>query len=95
MPISVDDAGFLRDLKGLDNLVNNAWRETGRHFRDITPRKTGNAQRNTYYNSGTKTISAEYSYGAVLDDGGSKQARQGMSEPSFDFFDAQLDRIFR
>jgi hypothetical protein len=95
VPISVDSAGTFRDLKGLDKLVDNAWRETGRHFREITPRKSGNAQRNTLYNSGTKTISAEYPYGAVLDDGRSKQATQGMSNPSFDFFDASLDRIFR
>jgi len=49
-------------------------------FRKETPKRTGNAQRNTRKRS--MTISAEYPYASRLDSGWSKQAKGGMSDPT-------------
>lgn len=58
-------------------------------FKKITPMKTGNAKRNTKLNN--NVIEADYPYAFVLDKGrhmtrrgmrGSKQAPQGMTEPT-------------
>lgn len=54
------------------------------HFRSITPRRTGNAQRNTNYNN-TPTggsIRGDYPYANRLNEGYSKQAKQGMTRPT-------------
>jgi hypothetical protein len=45
-----------------------------------TPRKTGNAQNNTYLKG--NTIYANYPYAQRLEDGWSKQAPKGMVEPT-------------
>mgnify|MGYP000438480306 CR=1 FL=1 len=55
-------------------------REAYSYFRDITPVRTGNAQRRTRL-SGDE-IRADYAYAQRLDDGWSRQAPRGMTEPT-------------
>ena len=70
---------------------------TYQYFRDITPVDTGNAKRNTVLRG--NTIVANYPYAQVLDNGrvfsngkmqGSKQAPNGMSQPTKQYFMKQL-----
>jgi hypothetical protein len=65
------------------------------YFVAITPRRSGNARRNTKLIK--NTIDANYSYASDLDDGKSKQAPQGMSEPTIKklsgFVDQQQKKI--
>jgi len=50
------------------------------YFRDITPRRTGNARRRTRRQG--DEIQAVYPYAQRLDEGYSRQAPQGMTEPT-------------
>jgi len=50
------------------------------YFIAITPKRSGNARRQTRLDK--TTIEANYSYASELDDGKSRQAPQGMSEPT-------------
>lgn len=51
-----------------------------KHFKSITPKRTGNARRRTRLQG--NTIKANYSYARQLDNGSSAQAPNGMSEPT-------------
>jgi len=53
------------------------------YFKGITPRRTGNARRKTYLQG--QTIKADYPYAQRLDKGWSKQAPEGMSQPTIEF----------
>jgi hypothetical protein len=50
-------------------------------FQSLTPIKSGNARRRTRLNN-NKDIEARYDYASYLDEGSSKQAPKGMSEPT-------------
>lgn len=95
MKIEVNADKFLRDLNTLNKDIVNAWQDTADVFKASTPVLSGNARRNTTYNSSSKTISAEYPYGAVLDEGYSKKAPLGMSDPALTYFERQIERIVR
>ncbi len=49
-------------------------------FRNKTPIRSGNAKRKTFLNR--TTIEADYPYARRLDEGYSKQAPRGMTEPT-------------
>lgn len=53
------------------------------YFKKITPIDSGNAKRRTRLQG--ETIKADYPYATRLDNGYSKQAPQGMSEPTIDY----------
>jgi hypothetical protein len=59
-----------------------------------TPKDTGNARRRTKLQN-KRTINADYPYAVPLDNGWSKQAPQGMSEPTDKFIKARLKKILR
>jgi hypothetical protein len=63
-------------------------------FKTVTPIKSGNAKRNTDFN-GTDTISGNYNYANRLNKGWSKQARNGMTEPTIDFIRNEVRKIVR
>lgn len=58
-----------------------------------TPIRTGNARRKTVLRG--NTIEANYPYAQRLDEGYSRQARDGMSEPTEKFIDRALRFILR
>ncbi len=58
-----------------------------------TPIRTGNARRKTKLNQ--TTIEAAYPYAQRLDEGYSKQAPKGMSEPVKKFIEREMKRIMR
>lgn len=62
-----------RELKNLPKAAFNFWVSQ-------TPKQTGNARRNT--NLTGDTINANYPYAKRLDQGYSKQAPRGMSQPT-------------
>jgi len=76
-----------RKTKGLDRIPKLAHDK----FVSETPIDTGNARRRTRL-QGT-TIKANYDYAVPLDQGSSKQARQGMSRPTIKFIKAEIARI--
>lgn len=89
MPITVDSREFNNLLDRAMREVKLSWTDTGNYFHRITPRDTGNARRNTRLKD--KQILADYGYAGRLDEGWSKQAPTGMSDPSIDFFERDLN----
>lgn len=89
MKVSVNDTQFQQLMDDLPDAVRDSWRLTGDHFRDITPKLSGNARSKT--RTQQNTIKADYAYAARLDEGYSRKAPGGMSEPSIDYFEKQLD----
>lgn len=76
-------------LNTLDD--NTISREAFKKFKDVTPRKTGNAKKSTRLEG--NTINADYAYAGVLDKGrhmtnrgmrGSEQAPKGMTQPTYE-----------
>ena len=90
MEIKIDDTEFKGLLKDMLKTANRDWRQAGTHFRNITPQDTGNAKRRTFTRG--KTITGNYGYAARLDEGWSKQAPDGMSDPTFDYYADILER---
>jgi len=89
----VDSSDIIKLFDQLETSITKAWQETGTFFKNTTPVRTGNAR------SRTRTvgdrISGDYGYAGRLDDGWSKQAPQGMSDPSIEYFEKQIDNIVR
>jgi hypothetical protein len=59
-------------------------------FVQTTPRKTGNAQNSTFLKA--NVIYANYPYAQRLDDGWSKQAPKGMTEPTLKHVEKYIKR---
>ena len=76
-----------RKQRDLNNIASKAHDK----FVNETPIRTGNARRRTRLKG--ETIEANYPYAHRLDEGYSKQARQGMSEPTIKYIRAMLRRI--
>lgn len=63
-------------------------------FRSLTPIDTGNARNKTKLQSQT-TIVGDYPYSQRLDEGWSKQAKEGMTKPFEKWFQEETDKLFR
>jgi hypothetical protein len=77
---------ILREIKDLPREMHDFWVKE-------TPKKSGNARRKTKL-SGNKII-ADYAYARQLDKGSSKQAPDGMSDPTEKFLEKRLSKILR
>lgn len=67
----------------LQREFNKIPQEMGRHFQSITPVDTGNARRNTKF--ANDKIDANYPYANRLNTGWSKQAPNGMRDPTIEW----------
>lgn len=88
------------DLKKLNRLIatveENAKKlpgEAHEFFVDVTPIRTGNAKRSTKLKN--DAINADYHYAGRLQEGRSRQAPDGMTEPTLDFIRKQVSRLNR
>lgn len=70
--------------KKLDRAIENTFEETYEFFKNTTPKRKGNARRNTKINEKHDgvVIEGNYPYAGKLDAGYSKQAPKGMTKPS-------------
>ena len=91
--MDVNTKQFDNMMSKLADGVDRAWRDTGDHFKKITPVDGGNARRKTRQTR--ETITADYPYAGRLDEGWSSQAPDGMSGPSKEFFDRAVDELVR
>ena len=85
MSVRINKGSVDRMFKKLNTLPQHTIKKSGQHFKKITPVDTGNAQRKT--RTAGNQIKAEYGYAARLDEGWSKQAPDGMSDPTIDKMD--------
>lgn len=71
---------IVNDLNRINKELSTVPNQGFRKFQSITPKKTGYAQRNTQLNG--DVIAANYNYAGALNAGKSKQAPQGMTDPT-------------
>jgi hypothetical protein len=71
-----------------EGIVDSAYRE----FKKTTPIDTGNARRSTDLQG--NVIDADYPYATRLNNGWSKQAPNGMTEPTIKYIRRQVKRTF-
>lgn len=88
MKINVDLRNFNKLSRQIQSELAQVPREAHRHFRDITPIRNGNARRRTRL-SGNKIV-ADYGYAGRLDEGASRQAPDGMSEPTIEHIEQNI-----
>lgn len=91
--ITIDARDFLKSLDVSEDIIDQEFQATGEYFREITPRRSGNARRRTVVSP--RQIQARYPYAARLDSGYSRQAPQGMTQPAWRYFQNRLRRRFR
>lgn len=91
--VKVDTSDIRDMLDGISKDMFKAWQSTGTFFKNTTPVKSGTARSRTH--TVDKRINANYDYAGRLDEGWSKQAPQGMSDPSITYFEKQIDNIVR
>ena len=93
MPVKVTKNTMSPSLGKIVAKVEKLPNEAYKFWKNITPRRTGNAKRRTRL-QGNK-IKANYNYAVPLDQGRSKQAPEGMSKPTERYIRNELDRIMR
>jgi hypothetical protein len=81
------------NLRRIEKALNNLPKEAYDVFKSATPVKTGNARSKTKLKG--DTITANYAYATELNDGKSKQAPNGMVEPTTKFLDKRIKQIMR
>ena len=74
-----------KSLVDLEKRLESIPKDAYDHFVSITPKDKGNARRNTQLKG--NTIHANYAYAQKLDEGASKQAPKGMTEPTGKFIE--------
>lgn len=80
-------------LQSLTNGIEDLPRQAYHEWVRTTPKKSGNARRHT--NLKGDAIHADYPYAQRLDQGWSKQAPNGMSEPITKFLERELQKLIR
>lgn len=86
----VDLRSFEKQMTNLVKRLDDLPEEAHKEFIKNTPVRSGNARRNTRLDN-TKIV-ADYPYSQRLDEGYSKQARQGMTEPTEQWIQKEVDR---
>lgn len=79
--------------QALKDIPDGVMTRAGKYFKKITPRDKGYARRNTTYSE--SGIKANYAYAHRLDTGWSKQAPDGMSDPTSEYIDKLIDQNVR
>lgn len=74
-------------LDDLEDLSRDVMKPAFKFYRNETPVRSGNARNKTKLRR--NTIKSDYPYAGRLDEGWSKQAPKGFTEPSID----QLDKL--
>lgn len=80
-------------IKEVTRGVEKAWNDAGDNFKKITPKASGNARNNT--RTKRNQIIGDYAYSARLDEGHSRQAPKGMSDPTLDQFEKDIETLIR
>jgi len=62
---------------------------------NITPESSGNAKRRTKISANRKRITLDYDYADILDSGASRQAPDGITDPTLVKMEQNVQRILR
>lgn len=91
MSITVNSKDVTSMLNSMQNDIAHSWKDTHEFMVKKTPRDTGNARRNTVHRS--NAITADYAYAARLDAGYSKQAPDGFTDDTVEYFERAVDSM--
>jgi len=80
-------------INGLEKIIDGVPEKAYTFFVGETPVRSGNARRNTRLRK--ETIKADYAYAGRLDDGWSRQAPDGMVDPTIDYVDRLISEKLR
>ena len=86
--LTVDTRQFSKMIGLAQSQVDRIQDQAYRFFRDHTPYRSGNARRNTVQKG--DAIVAAYPYAGRLDEGYSKQAPKGMTDPTVNYIEKTL-----
>lgn len=93
MKVKVEKDDITKSLTKIQENLKRLPQEAYNFWVSKTPKDTGNARRKTSLKG--NTIVADYPYADRLDKGWSKQAPDGMSEPTSKFIEKRLKQIMR
>lgn len=93
MKVRLINDGMTASLRRQQSQLDRLPAEAYNFFVKTTPKRTGNARRKTQLRK--NEIQANYPYAQRLDEGWSKQAPDGMTEPTSKYIAARLDKIIR
>tara|TARA_R100000951_G_scaffold20650_2_gene17270 strand:- start:2458 stop:2742 length:285 start_codon:yes stop_codon:yes gene_type:complete len=92
--VKVDKRGFDQIMNVLDTLPADTIADTFPVYKKATPIRSGNARRNTRRRSKNKIVS-NYGYAGKLDDGWSRQAPDGFTEPAIKHIEEFVAKTIR
>jgi hypothetical protein len=90
----VDLSGLTKKLRNAQDVKKDVMPKALSFFKSITPRKSGNARNRTDLDT-KNNIRARYDYASRLDEGSSRQAPKGMSEPTIEKLRQWVDQYIR
>ena len=93
--IRINDNQFQRLLKDMEEIPLDAISDAYPFLRSKTPKKGGNARNKTKLHKKQKTILSDYGYADRLDNGWSKQAPNGFTEPTITELDSIVDKLIK
>lgn len=85
--MKIDTRQFDKLVDQMQKIAPTTVKKAGKFFKTKTPVDTGNARRRTRTDVGNRTIKADYGYAGRLDEGWSKQAPAGMSDPTVKYIE--------
>ena len=83
--------------KDIEDAISTSMSNTYKYYKKETPIRGGNARNKTKYKESRDTfkISSDYDYAGRLDEGWSKQAPKGFTDPSLDYLEKQITTRFK
>jgi hypothetical protein len=91
--MKVNSKIFEKRMKKLSKVPEETMIKSYPFLRNKTPVRSGNARNRTKLNKSTNTIKSNYGYAGKLDDGFSKQAPKGFTDPTIDYIDKTVDQL--
>ena len=93
MKLTINTRQFDRLINDLDEMPISVMKTLYPYYVNKTPIREGNARNRTKLNK--VTISSKYPYAGRLDEGWSKQAPQGFTEPSINQLDQLIENYIK
>lgn len=93
--IRVDAAQVKNMFTDLETLGADLMEQAHTDARDVTPVRSGNAKRSTKISANRKRITLDYDYADILNSGSSRQAPDGITDPTLDKMEQNVQRILR
>ena len=91
--MKIDTRALEAELADMAELKTSLLENAYKYFVSITPIQSGNARRNTKLTR--DSIQADYPYAERLDTGWSKQATDGMTGPTEQFLENEVQNILK